>query len=267
MSLVVLVGTIVLAGAALFAVLVQAPAPLAEVASLGLLWFLPGYSLQNAMLAAHTRLTWLERFGLSGGLSLALTAITGVLLDLAGVPITGYALAGTAAAVTLLGCILSLMRRPTEPDAARSTGWRSLFRPNPYHVTALAIFIAVGGGLSALAWKDPPASDQFTEIGIVSVDGDVPSVPLEVSAGETQRFSIVIANHEGEQATYNLRVETEDGSPVPPSQALVLSDGQAVAVPLEVVWSVPGRTRLIVELDLGPSTAYRELSLPVRVRE
>lgn len=210
--------------------------------ALPLLFFVPGYALLAALFPArhdaHTtdgltgvertsgaqQIAWVERLALSFGASIVLLPILGVVLAVAGLPMTASTVVLSLGVFAVLGMAVGTVRRWQLPPEARFrvpyerwvergrasvTGSRRDVLVNL--VLALSIVLAAGGFAYALA--APNDGSAYTEFVLLSEDDDGELVtsgyPEDVTVGEPTELVLGLENYEGETVEYTVVVVLE----------------------------------------------------------
>lgn len=158
-----------------------------------LAFFLPGFALTAAALPSNLRIE--ERLTLSVGLSLALAALGGLLLNWTPWGLTAASWASFLVAVTLLGIAVALGRTRRRP-AVRVRG------PSIRAVIVHGLLFALAGSvLAASLMGARRGAEQQTQAGFTQLW----LVPLD----ETREVArLGIRSQELEEATYQLRLES-----------------------------------------------------------
>lgn len=192
----------------------------ALVLSLPFLLFLPGYSLLAALFPGTTEMSIARRLALSVGMSVAATALVGLIINYAGWGIRPGPVLYSVAGLVLGATAIAWMRRrrlPIEeqpsvrlrlslPFGAFRDGWRLMNLRD----RALSAFlaVAVAGALAAVGYTvaAPKVGDAFTSFYLPGSIGESVGYPREVRVGETIEVAVGINNHE--QVPVEYRIET-----------------------------------------------------------
>jgi uncharacterized membrane protein len=240
--------------------------PLAALGSLVLLWFLPGYAIQEAALYRVTpQPNAIERAVLSVGASLAVLGLSGVIIDAASVSVRGSTVAIAVSIVTEVACFAGLLRSLRAGDVRLSLPIRRQLLPASWAAALLAIGIAIAGSLAVLVWKAPPVQDTFTELAVLDRAGGIPSLPVVVGDGEPTTFRLLTVSQEPAASEYAVRVSGPAWTGSSGPMRFSLEPGQGVTVDLRVAWRGVGQQWLVIELDRGTQRAYRSLRLAIEV--
>ena len=192
-----LVGAAGIASAAILLVLLGVMNPiLRAVFGLPLVLLLPGYTLVAALFPSHS-LRGPERFVLSLGMSLVVTALLGFVLNLSPAGLTPVAWVVWLGSLTLAASGVAMLRRP---------GYLRLDRPPVYAgldlgsgvlfgLAALIVLLSVQGVRNAALQQD--ASDTFTQLWVIP-NGDVTSNTLRIGVrnveGNTLSYTVKVVN-------------------------------------------------------------------------
>jgi uncharacterized membrane protein len=162
--------------------------------------FVPGYALTTAFLPSLAQ-AFPNRLMYAIGLSLAVTILTGLLLNLTSEGLTGVLWTGVLGSISLAAGVAGLLWRWRESPDARDTRQR-VFTLRPTHaamlsVAALLVVSAITITRSAAVgeahpgftqlWLTPfyPASEQYLEIGLHSVENEPVEYRVQFRIGET----------------------------------------------------------------------------------
>lgn len=205
------------------------------VATLPLLFFLPGYALVSSLYpeanvsGEHDNgsgISWLERVAISFGLSLVIVPIVALVLWIAGLWLSVGAFVAGITTVIFIGVLVGAFRRLLLPPARRfslpAERWgdelaRGLGTEAPTidRVVngALVVSIVLAGGLLAFGITNPLAGETYTSAALLSESAEGELVasgyPSEFVAGESQPFALELVNEEGAAVTYTVVVQVE----------------------------------------------------------
>jgi uncharacterized membrane protein len=172
---------------------------------------LPGYALGVALLPAPS-LDLVERWLLSGSLSVAAVIVAAPFLDAAGLGVRPVPMVMVLTGATLAAAVVGYWRRSTRTPAGSDADlvstyatptsldpptWRNL-RQSLTWVLAAAL---LAGSMTILLSNRPAPSTEFFVFGS---DGFADSYPTEVAAGEQVSVRLGITNREGETVTYQV---------------------------------------------------------------
>jgi uncharacterized membrane protein len=161
--------------------------------------FAPGYALTTAFLPSLTQ-AFPNRLMYAIGLSLAITILTGLLLNLTHDGLTGTLFMGVLGSISLSAGIIALIRRWQEirdgdetplPIIRLSASHTALFAAaallvfGALAVTRTAVMDEAHPGFTQL-WLTPfyPSSEQYVEIGLHSVENTLVEYRIEFRIGE-----------------------------------------------------------------------------------
>ena len=250
-------------------------APLRIVLGLPFVLFFPGYVLVSALFPRSDDLDAVERVAFSFGASIAVTAISALVLSALPWGIGPGSVVLSLGAVNVAGAVAGAVRRERLPDDAAFTGsflvsWlserdseRSRWLPATIIVVTLGV-VGVGGLLAgAVLSSETP----FTEFYVLGPDGRVESYPRQATAGEALTLTMGVANQEGGVETYRIEVWAS-GERVYSSDQVTVGDGQTWERPVSFTINRPGdRQRLEMLLFKEPNDEpYRKLSLQLDIK-
>jgi len=174
----------------------------------------PGYLATAALLPRAADVGWIVRVALSLGLSFALVAFLGLLLDETpfGVTFTSTALSVLAASLGL--GTLAYLRRMAVPADQRLevtlnlawAPWKEYSLLEKGLAVALIAVLALTIPFLGLALTQPRPVEAFTELYLLGPTGNFTGIPGHLNASEPGTVQIVAANHEGATVNYTLRV-------------------------------------------------------------
>lgn len=242
---------------------------------LGLIFilFIPGYSLIAALFPKKDELDTIERLALSFGLSIAITPLTGLMLNY-----TPYGIRLDPILLTLTGLTLALVlaafiRRYSLPANTRFyvnfTGFFRTINTSFSHesrtgkilsvILALTILCALAGTIYAIV--TPKQGESFTEFYILGPNGSASGYPTNLTEGQSGNIIIGVVNHENKQVNYRILV-TSDNT-VQFNQDVSLNNGQKIELPFNFTAGNPGTPRMDFLLYKLPDTTnnYRNLHL------
>jgi uncharacterized membrane protein len=178
--------------------------------------FFPGYALMIALYPRKTSLDGIVLLALSLGLSLALVALNGLVLNYTpfGIRLESilYSLFGLILILSFIGW-LRMKRLP--PDERRNFSF-TLSRPSlgktrfEMALSIVLILVVIGAlGTAVYTIAAPKDGQHFTEFYILGPDGKADSYPGEMQVGETGKVLAGIVNHEYETVTYRIEVAVD----------------------------------------------------------
>jgi hypothetical protein len=191
-----LIAVIVAALLAPAAILVDLPTGIVKpVAALALVLILPGYSL-SALLPARMRSNWLIRFALTVGLSMAIAALGGLVLNLTPWGITEAGWIVWLCGITLLAGGIALAFRPS---ISKPRGLRVRMAGRSVALLLVAVDVAILAAIVARWGAVQQSGADSTQLWLLA---DQPSSPQVVTVG--------IRNLEADTMTYRLLVVSDD---------------------------------------------------------
>ncbi|MFQ5924446.1 MAG: DUF1616 domain-containing protein [Dehalococcoidia bacterium] len=180
--------------------------------------FLPGYALTAALFPKKGDLGGIGRIALSFGLSIAVTALVGLILNytpwgLSLYPIllslTVFILAASAVAYYRRRRI-SVEERFTRSFQIASPRWAGL--SNVDKALSIVLVLSILAAIGALGYvvAAPKAGEQFTEFYVLGPEGEVEDYPRQLALGEQATVTLGIVNHEGEETSYHIEVTIDE---------------------------------------------------------
>jgi len=195
--------------------------------------FFPGYALLSALFPKQGKLEGIERIALSLGLSIAITAILGLLLNYTPWGIKLYPALTLVTIFILLVSAVAWYRQQRLPPAERlsivvSTSlpkWSKMGNADKVLSIALVVAILLALGSLGYAIAMPREGERFTEFYILGVDGRAENYPRQLTQGEAAKLIIRIVNHEHEDMSYRVDIKI-DGNEVGQVKSKVLPQGE-----------------------------------------
>lgn len=182
-----------------------------------LILFVPGYLASSALLPRKGDADALLRLALSVGLSLALAAFAGLVLNF-----TSFGIGFASMTVALLVLSLSLasvayQRRMAIPPDERlevtvnieAARWAEYSWIERILAAVLVAILATAIPLLGLALTQPRPTVPFTELYILGPTGNFTGYPTRLNVSEPGTVQVVVANHEAAAVSYTLRVDLE----------------------------------------------------------
>lgn len=218
--------------------------PWLSILGIAMALFLPGYVVSQLFLP---RLPVEERILVSLGLSIVITGLSGLLLNLFAVGLNSSTWGVWLSAVTLLGTgWLWLKRRSSAPESrpGQPRGrfpWQSL--------------LLYGFGLACilLAFK---ISDSFSN----RLDTPLTALWAAYDPADAIRLNVGIHNQEGRPMTYELVVETQNKT-VLQSQKIELEDQKTLSVVIALQQMIYEPLQVVLYLPDSPNSPYRQVSV------
>ena len=176
--------------------------------------FLPGYALISSLFPARSRLSAVERIAYSLALSIAIVALTGLLLNYVW-SITLYPMLGSLTFLILVLSTVAWYRRRTLPEYERdylnvklSFGWHKMARVD--RVLAVCLALALVGAVIASVYTYQKNQQGFTEFYLLGSQGMAADYPQNLYVGEEGRFTVTAVNQERKAESYIIQVIPED---------------------------------------------------------
>ena len=194
--------------------------------------FFPGYILLSAIFPRRGDLLWIERVGLSFGLSIAIVAMLGLILNYTPWGIRLYPVLTAIASFVVITSVIGWYRQRRLSEAERLTlnlklnfsGWQTWtrFEKSLSIVLALAILVALGALYVIAA---PKQGEKYTEFHVLGTTGKASDYPRVVLNGETVHLTAVVVNYEHETTAYRIEIRI-DGEVVKQIATEKLDNGQ-----------------------------------------
>lgn len=240
--------------------------------ALGILFllFFPGYTLMAALFPRKDSVDGIERVALSFGLSIAVVALIGFVLDYTPWGIRLYPIIACVVLSILVTSAVALYRRRRLPEGQRFEPHLHVRLPQWNHQSRLEKALSITLVLSMLgavgAWgylvAAPREGERFTEFYVLSSEGTAEGYPQTLVLGQQGEVILAIINQEHQDTSYLVEVVI-DGEKIEQIQAIDLApeqkwEGRVTFVPTKV-----GKDqKLEFQLYKGEgSEAYRDLSL------
>lgn len=237
--------------------------------------FLPGYSLMAAVFPGKTDIKGFERGVLSVALSLAVTALTGLVLKYTslGMHLTQAVLG--VSGFTMVMVVAAFIRRwkaGEEESFSLSPYIKSVkthFKDKSmeYKVVSIIMVISMILAVSATVYiaVTPHQGDGFTEFYILGENGTAAYYPSNLTVGEESNLTIGIVNHEYETVDYLLVVKSDNRTLT--KRNVTLEKGAKLEIPYNFTAGSAGRKEMQFILYRLPDevTVYRSLHIWVEV--
>ena len=180
------------------------------------LLFFPGYTLMAALFVRKERMDGIERVALSFGLSIAVVAFIGLILNYTPWGIGLETVLYSIASFVLVTSIIAWFRRRRLTDIERFSVDFNLIIPGqgggawdkPLSI-ALLICILVALGVLSYVIIAPKIGEKFTEFYILGLEGKAANYPTELAVGEEGRVIVGIINQEHEPVIYRVEVRID----------------------------------------------------------
>jgi len=244
------------------------------VLGVGYVLFIPGYALQAALFSHPVHLTALDRFAFSIGLSVAIMPVLGLILD--GPPggiflwqsfifLTSFTVFFSLVAVYRRSRLPADELQTIEPEPSLQGWWKSQNSTGRALFIGIPIIVIIGFVLVLYVLLAPAPEKHFTEFSISDASGVAANYPLEVKTGQSFTLKTGIANHEGQEVDYSIRVQMS-GQILVGTAPFSLKDGQATLLDIPLATSIPGDHQLLEILLLRDNQVYRRLYLWLNVK-
>jgi uncharacterized membrane protein len=180
--------------------------------------FFPGYTLLSTIFPKQTDLGNVERLALSLGLSIAIVALIGLVLNYTPWGIELYPIYISITIFIAVTSAVCWYRQRKLPEANRLSVTIKAGLPNWTGMSKLdkglsiSLAVAIVAALACLGYvvATPKQSKKFTEFYILSIEGKAENYPSEVALGKPVNMIIGVINNEYEPASYYV-VITIDG--------------------------------------------------------
>jgi uncharacterized membrane protein len=255
---------------------------------------IPGYLAMAALLPRAESADLALRVALASGLSLALVAFLGIIVNFTPWGITLDSIVVSLLALSLILGGLAYARRMRIPSdqrlemtiRLRVSRWAEYSSFEKGLALVLAASLAIVVPALGISLMSPRPTPPFTELYLLSPSGNLTGYPLQLNVSATGTVIIVVANHEGSPTTYAVDVHVlglasrynatsgqnetvvVNDTVLKSYSPFVLADGGTWEQPFPFSIASPGKWELNVLLYRGTSsgTPYRETDLLVNVR-
>jgi len=235
--------------------------------------FLPGYALSIAFFPRKSDLEGIKRVAMSFGLSLAVSAVIGLILNYTPWGITLHPILVFLGAFTVasLGIAWQRQRRLTKEErytisfALHLPQWRG--QSHVDKVMLVIVVAAIMSAIGALAYGfTNPRVETFTEFYILGPEGRTGGYPQELSIGETAEVTVVIVNHEHEDMSYGLEMIV-DGNKIDERIQVMLGHQEKWEQAVSFTPVETGENQKVEFVLYKGGEPYRRLHLWVNVKE
>ncbi|MFC1940374.1 DUF1616 domain-containing protein [Chloroflexota bacterium] len=175
--------------------------------------FSPGYVLMTVLYPRKLGIGDTERVVFSIGLSMAIVAITGYILNYTPWGISGESILYSILSFIFIGSVVAWFRKKRLLEKERfniefkvtKQGWGGGIRNR---ALSIILVLAILGALGIMGYviATPKIEERFTEFYILDLQGKVVKYPKEIAVGEEERVIVGITNHEYETVEYWIEV-------------------------------------------------------------
>lgn len=255
-----------------------------------LILFIPGYSFISALFPKKNDLNNIERFTLSFGLSIGVTAFFGLLLKYSfvkylplGIKFTQLnnlnytSLTISLSTFTLIMLLIAIIRRRRAPEGEKFYvnfgGFVSSIKgqfegeSRTSKVLSIILVITILLAISTTVYiiLKPKQGESFTEFYILGSNGKASDYPTNLTVGQNGTVIIGVVNHEYQTANYELVVRSN--GTIMSQQDVTLTNGNQTQIPYTFTASSAGYKNIEFLLYKLPDTTnvYRSLHLFVNM--
>lgn len=178
----------------------------------------PGYCLLAAVFPRAHTLDMTTRFGLSMGLSIALTTIIGLTLNYTTIGIGSKSVLISLTFLVVIFSVIAFRRRSKvegerddEVDSGNYILIRKLPRVLSVFIVSLLIFSVSGVNLRADMTRGSDIEEPFTEFYSIELDSGENAGKGFYATGEPVLFTLTVINREGVDTSYQVVVAAEEG--------------------------------------------------------
>jgi len=175
--------------------------------------FFPGYALTAALFPRREGVSGIERVALSFGMSIAVVALIGLILNYTPWGIRLESILCSLVSFILILSIIAWVRRKKLPKQERFGVEFRLGLPGGGigawdKVLSVILVLAILGALGMMGYAvaKPKVGERFTEFGILGPEGKLENYPSELMVGEEGKVMVYIVNHEHETVAYQIEV-------------------------------------------------------------
>jgi uncharacterized membrane protein len=178
--------------------------------------FFPGYALMGALYPSKAGIGGIERVALSFGLSFAVVALLGLILNYTPWGIRIESLLYTTALFILIMSVVAWFRRRRLVEEGRFNvefsvtlpGWeKSVWDRTLTIVLVLVVLGAIGMLIYVIA--TPKVGQKFTEFYILGQEGNAETYPVELVVEEEGELLVGVINNEYEVVDYRVEVRID----------------------------------------------------------
>jgi uncharacterized membrane protein len=243
------------------------------ILGLPLLLFFPGYTLAAAIFYRGESLGGIERFGMSFGISLVVTALIGLVLNYTPFGVSLYPVLVSLCLFIFITSAIAAYRRRGLSEEEKITlsfinslkNWSRKALADRTLIAALIASMLVFIGTATYAVVTP-SEESFTELYILGPDGQAKDYPRELTAGQEASVIIGVVNNEHRDSSYRLET-VMDGRRLAEPTVIELRSGEKWERTIAFVPTGTGENRK-VEFRLYKDTQlYRHLYLMVNIRD
>jgi len=175
--------------------------------------FLPGYVVSIALFPRKSDLEGFARLAMSFGLSIAVSAFVGLILNYTPWGITLYPILISLGIFTVVTLLIAWQRQRRLAKQERFavslalplTQWKGKSHVN--RILLVILIVTIMSAIGALAYGFiNPRVETFTEFYILGSEGRAAGYPEELFVGEPAKVTVVIVNHEHENTSYTLEI-------------------------------------------------------------
>jgi len=231
--------------------------------------FIPGYLITAILYPRRGQLSVLLRFSMSIGLSLAVSAVIGLIINQTQWGITYYSISYTLAVLILAISLVAIYRQwqfiGTE-DLTVKLNVISLKGSGPgdrlYYIVILIVVLSMIGAI-VYGFVNPRA-ENFTEFYVVDLEGRADNYVRQLLSGKESMVVICIINNENEKADYNVELSIDDDT-LQRTDMITLEHGEKWQQAVSFIPLKPGEDQVLAITLYKGETPYRYLHLWVDV--
>ncbi|MGE5403256.1 MAG: DUF1616 domain-containing protein [Candidatus Doudnabacteria bacterium] len=187
---------------------------------LGLILFIPGYSLIAALFPDNRDIDWIERLGLSFGLSIGVSSLVGMALNFTPWSIRLDPIVICLSLFTIVCAVVANKRRHElrpEDRFNKDLGkvWENvktkMFPDGEDRLDkalTIMLVLAIITTIATFAYvvMSPRQGELFTELYVLGPDGQASNYPQNYNLGDAKPVIAGVINHEGRSTSYDLMV-------------------------------------------------------------
>jgi len=244
------------------------------IIGLPLVLFFPGFVLTTALFPRKSALEGIERIAVSIGVSIAVVALLGLILNYTPWGINLYSILVSMSVFIILVSIIAWLtqlrlieeEKPSlkiSINAALLIGKSKLDRI----LTAVLVVIVLCAIVSlAYVIAMPKSGEQFTEFYVLGVDGNATTYPRDLTLGQQGNVLLGIVNHEEREIAYKIEVKIDDQT-LDLLGPFSLADEQTQEIPYSFTPQKSGNQQRVQFLLLKdePATDEQELHIWIDV--
>src|SRR5437879_5284721 len=193
--------------------------PLRFALALLFVLFLPGYAITATVFPRGGEMDWIERIGLSVGVSLAVVPLLGLVLSVTPAGVRIEPIVAALLLVTLGMTVVAYEQRMALLQEDRLSlsidlevpRWRDLSIVDRALALGVAAALVLGAGGLAYTMTTSPPGLAYTELYLLDAYGSISSYPSRMKVNHDAVVILVVTNHERREVNYSFLVRLVGG--------------------------------------------------------